>query len=134
MNPIEAMYPTDNNKVTVIFAVNTNKTPSEELAYVQEYLPCGIKQVQGCYDATLENAYVANTSNTFHLDEIEQLARLHGQESILFVDTDKIATLYYVETGVYETLGTFKSVSPAEAMDKHDAWTRDGSTFWIVEA
>ena len=47
MNPIDQLYPKDNQKLTTIFSINSLMNKEEELKLVRNALPCGVKQVQG---------------------------------------------------------------------------------------
>jgi len=133
MNPIEQLYPQDTSKITIIFAINSTLNRQKELKFVCESIKhCAVKQVQGCYEDFIEDAYVCKTSSWLAIDELVDLCFDHGQESILIIKESKEASLYYLDTGKVEPIGTFVTVSPKEALESGD-WTRDGSTFWKVK-
>lgn len=124
----------------IIFSVNTPLDKPAELLYVQASLNgmVPVKQVQGCYKDQLEVSYVAaitgkSISKAAQLLKVWELAKKNNQESILFVDEGRNAMLKYLESGDYDMLGKLERVSPKEAMDYNDAWTRDGSTFYVCK-
>ena len=132
MNPIDQLYPKDNQKLTTIFSINSLMNKEEELKLVRNALPCGVKQVQGCWNDLLEVSYVAHTSSLEAIDKIAEFCGDHGQEAILTIDSDMTAIVYYLDTGVANIIGKFTASNPAEAMEG-GAWTRDGSQFFIVK-
>ena len=130
---IEQLYPKDNSKQTFIFAINSPMDKAEELCYVKGALHhCSVKQVQGCYNDMIEVAYVIHTNSELAVDEMHDLCKDHGQESILCLDAKRGASLFYLATGILSDIGKFREVSANEALDSGD-WTRDGSTFYRVK-
>lgn len=138
MQVIEGVY---GERTKIIFAVNTVLDKDAELMYVQLKLEqkVPVKQVQGCYKNELEVAYVAlidgiSAKKYEQVVLVWDLCKLTNQESILLINNDDTAWLKYI-SGDYEMekLGKFVTTSPADAMDNHDAWTRDGSTFWVCK-
>ena len=133
MNPIEALTPADDKVVTIIFAVNTNLSQEEELALVRKELqPSLVKQVKGCCKDLIEDAYVIATRDTEVLEKVVSLCWLHGQESILILDSERNAELYYTATQIRESIGSFVPVYPNEAIQSGD-WTLDGQQFYKVK-
>lgn len=118
------------NNPSVIFALNTER--ADEREYAEKLLNKPLKPVTGCYKGTQEKAYVVEIEKGSDFNRVCDLCRWHKQESVLFINTDRSASLYFLNISTSQDLGNFVPVSPGEAI-KSDAWTLDGSQFYICK-
>jgi hypothetical protein len=126
------MYHNENLKPFVILALN--KETAWEDRKILNSRKLKHKWVWGAYKSQIENSYVVPFRDAEHLNDIMRIARYHNQESILIVDSERNAKLYYLETDKTEDLGQFKAVSKSEAY-QHDSYTfdLDTETYYICK-
>lgn len=117
------------NRPMIIFALNaSNDTLVLEAA---GFTSKTYKELDGSYKGQTEKSYIVDAE---HLETVMQLARMHNQESILLLDQDRNASLYYIKSGLNTPIGRLVPTSEAVALSK-DAWSYrpDLNTFYIVE-
>ena len=114
-----------------IFSVNSPLNKKYEKQFVSMVFP-GAKQVQGCYNNEMEWSYIIEAHEGIR-EKLYDFLGSFNQESVMFVDEKRVASLYYVKLEASVEIGQFQITSPADAMDNHEGWTRDGSTFWVVK-
>lgn len=85
------------------------------------------KPVVGVYQGTRETSFVVAVPDETALVRACALATLAEQESVLYIDADRTATLLYLATGARVDLGRFRAVSESEARAA-DAYTFDPLT------
>jgi hypothetical protein len=120
-------------KRVVIFSIETG-TPAgiyDKQHVENELSQYGFKSVLGSYNGVQENSYVVDASTDNALNDVLELAVNYNQESILIVDENRIASLYFIKTGLTTKLGNFTSISALEA-SKLDNWTLDGTDYYSV--
>lgn len=116
-------------KRIVIFAVNDeNMELKLTTGFVQDFKP---KRVLGSYKGILETSFVANADTDDKLDAVIQLAKQYNQESVLIIDEQRRASLFFIKTGQYEPIGDFRAVD-AETAKSLDNWTLDGTQYYAV--
>ena len=120
----------------IIFAVNTEKRPAEELLYVKESMHSGVIDVlpvTGSYKNVQEQSYAAilpmpgqeKGQGFFICQSIVELALAHKQESVLIVDANGQAKLMFMNEELSEIdLGEFKAV-PEDVARMQESWTYD---------
>ena len=110
-------------KPFVIMALNLNN-PAEEVELLRKAGAKNVKEVAGCYNGIFERSYVLTDFQS--LPALWELAAEYNQESILYVDADRKATLHYIDDNlmIKETvlLGKFRGV-PEETARKFDSRT-----------
>lgn len=116
----------------VIFALNTMHSKESEKELVETMLGRSVKQVEGSYKGEREVSYVVSVENDREYQKILKVAKLYKQESILYVNSDRYCTLVFLNISSTQDIGKMRAVSPAYAMEQ-EAWTRDGSQFYVVE-
>jgi hypothetical protein len=86
-------------------------------------------RVIGSYKGAQENSFVVYAEP----DDILTLAKRYGQESVLAVDSARLATLIYVDSGKHEPLGVFGQID-ADYAKTLDAWTLtpDGTYYAVL--
>jgi len=119
-----------------IFAVN-HSTQEQDLKYIQSMLPEGVKVIEclGSWKGEQEYSYIVSAA---HVLPVFLMAKERNQESVLYLDNERSATLVYGfqddQELVEEPVGTLREVSEQEAM-KHDGWTKriDSGQYFVVE-
>lgn len=90
--------------------------------------------VTGAYKGSHEVSFLAllpNGDDSYAFRTVERLCRAYGQESLLYVDGQRQATLYYLD-GRVEPIGVFHAVTEVDALER-DGWTRDlAGTYYAV--
>lgn len=103
---------------------NLRDTKQLQLELEQAFGPTFIKRVLGSYKGAEEQSFVVNGDRRKVLD----IAAHFGQESVLHLDTNRQATLYFINQGpgteTYEKLGRLVTCTEEEAK-AGDAWTYD---------
>jgi hypothetical protein len=92
-------------------------------------------QVRGCYKGKEEDSFLVlcdPIADDYELGMLIGLANRHGQESILLVDAQRHATLFYLGSDPEAIPGTFQAVSVTEAR-QCDAWTRRDNVYYIIK-
>ena len=121
----------NNYEPIVILALNKD-TISDDYIEIAEVLDLyKIKRLKGKYthdDGTgiIENSYIIPLLHVTVSDCI-RLARDNKQESILYIDNQREAWLYYCNDGIWSHLGSFTRVSKDYAL-KQDNYTLDNSS------
>lgn len=117
------------NRPMIIFALNSpNDHAVLEAAGITGTM---FKELKGSYKGQTEASYIVDASL---LDNVLGLAKAHRQESILILDQDRNASLYYVKSGLNTPIGRLVPASEAVALSK-EAWSYrpDLNTYYIVE-
>ena len=109
-----------------IFSLNTDRKDESEVA--QALSKSNIKELGGCWYGTAEAAYLTTDPDP----SFSRVLKHHGQESVLFLNTQRIAFECYADDEYQLTarstyLGRFCEVQVAEAM-RYDCWTMDTTT------
>jgi hypothetical protein len=90
-------------------------------------------EADGCYSGTCERSFIVVTKGGEGSDDwgyVVRKAREWHQESVLHVDANGYATLYFLETGKHEPLGSFQELPEAVAKQASAfTRTRDGRYF-----
>lgn len=126
----------------IIFSVfqfgYTTEANTDNHRTLMESLKIPSFETWGFYKGQPELSIVVTVSNyekyNAWFDLILDIAKQFKQESILLVDSDDNADLYYVDTGMTKPLGVFQEASAVEAK-KQDAYTFEpvSSRFFIVK-
>lgn len=96
----------------------------------------------GCYKGTQSRCYIVDIGhdgdrygmvNQETLNKVLGLAEAYSQESVLILDSERNAQLYYLETQQLTDLGKLRAVSRLEALQS-DAWTYVNSTYYKAGA
>ncbi len=80
--------------------------------------------VTGSYKGEIENSFAVLTPTVVDRLTVDGFAELMGQESVLHVDAQRNAVLWFIASGKSETVGRW---GPVESIVGIDAWTRDSS-------
>ena len=80
--------------------------------------------VEGCYKGTREAAFAVITPTYLDRMTVDSLARKYQQESVLHVDSDRTAQLFFLDTGTHGDAQRWAQVTEDHATAR-DAWTRD---------
>jgi len=104
--------------------ISTNCINTHDIAGKLAQLHIPFKIVRGQYKQREEDSFYCQFRNDSDKADILSIAKKFNQESILFVDERRRATLYYLKNSNKLGLGTFKQVSKFEAI-QHDAYTYD---------
>jgi hypothetical protein len=120
-------------KSIVILALNLSSELEDKKA-LTNFLGYEYKRqaLDGCYKGTTEKSYILEVGNKT-LEQILEFSKVHNQESILYLDNQRIATLVYSMDNMVN-LGRFKGVSKGHALSK-DAYTysEELNQYYIVE-
>ena len=110
-----------------------NDQRSEALEAMLEAKHLSYKPVLGCYKGKRENSFLVLAAGRYVFSEVMSLARAYGQESILYVDSDRAATLYFLDDRAPVGLGLYREVSEQAALQQ-DAYTYDPQTagYWVA--
>jgi hypothetical protein len=105
----------------VILALNLDSVEAEHKA-ISSFLGQGYKRqpLDGCYKGEVERSYILEVGSK-SLQDILAFSKEYNQESILYLDNQRLATLIYSMDNM-TSLGLFKGVSEAHAKSK-DAYT-----------
>ena len=89
------------------------------------------KHVEGAYKGTIEDSYVVlNTSA--NLERVLTIAKATGQESILLVDHERYAELFFLKTQTYQGLGYLKEVSKGYA-EQYGNYIKTKNAYFVAE-
>lgn len=98
------------------------------------------KRVDGSYKGTREVSYVVLIPTTGAEADAIRLARRYGQESVLYVDANRFATLITLYPGQggpdisgHRGAGWWREVDQLAAQNA-EAYTRDGERFYVTKA
>ena len=124
-----------NNNLTpiVILALNLDSEEIEQQAISRftgkDYTR---PSLVGCYKGQDERSYIIDAVDN-SLDDILTFAKQYNQESILYLDNQRLATLIFDKDNSV-SLGKFKGVSESNATSR-DAYTYNPSTntYYIAE-
>lgn len=115
----------------IIMSAELSALSTEENAHRSEALSAWLdakgwahKPVIGSYKGSEEIAVVIPVTDSEHEAALYRLAKAYGQESVLYVDANRYATLIYVQTGKLAGLGMFRKVSELDARQR-EAYTHD---------
>jgi hypothetical protein len=116
----------------VILALNLDSVEAEHNA-ISKFLGYDYERpaLDGCYKGEVERSYILEVDG--NLFSILAFAKEYNQESILYLDNQRLATLIYSMDNMV-SLGLFKGVSEAHAKAK-DAYTFNPLTltYYIAE-
>ena len=122
----------DINKKCIILALNSGSL----ILDINQIRSLGLpfKCLVGSYKGTLEDSFLVTYDTYEQYEKVLKLARKFSQESVLMLNEDRDATLYYLESGDLINLGPFVSVLRKIAYSM-DAWTLDLKTgnYYITE-
>jgi len=101
------------------------------------------KAVDGVYKGTTEKAFLVLLDDARHEDVCLELARRNQQESVLYVDANRVATLLYLRapSNVTPIRGTdilraepvgFWHKATVQDLPLPDSYTRDGSDVYVT--
>ena len=117
----------------VILALNLDSEAQEQQA-ISTFLGASYKRIalDGCYKGEVERSYIIETTSKT-LEEILAFSKQFNQESILYLDNQRLATLVYDMDNMVK-LGKFKGVSESHAKS-NDAYTysHEQDTYYIAE-
>jgi hypothetical protein len=117
----------------VILALNLDSIEAEHNA-ISKFLGYEYERpaLDGCYKGEVERSYILEV-NGKDLTDILAFSKEYNQESILYLDNQRLATLIYSMDNMV-SLGLFKGVSEAHAKSK-DAYTFNPLTltYYIAE-
>ncbi len=85
------------------------------------------KPVVGRYKGVDEASWLVLIDDNQDLERLKVQLKAHGQESYLWVNEDRQATLVYLDDASRIELGKFSAIEPNEAL-KHDNFTVDPAT------
>ena len=108
----------------VILALNLSSEVEDKKAISEHFnIEHTSPVLQGCYKGQTENSYIIeiNELENRSLTDILAFSKIYNQESILFLDNQRNATLIFNMDEMIK-LGTFKGVSELHAKSK-DAYT-----------
>lgn len=127
----------------VILALNLESEEVERAAFERAGLSARVlKQVEGAYKGQVERSYVVDVGQhgQYHgelhkeaLNAALMLAETYAQESVLFLSYRRDAQLIFCNSRDVVDLGRWHAVHERKAIAQ-DAWTRDGSQYYIVES
>lgn len=103
-----------------IVALNTGSLATE-MGAIDKYGLKQLKALRGSYKGKTEISHLIEFQSLQDLRSILALAGEYSQESILVLDPERNAELYYIGGGI-ESLGRFVNVTQDEAL-KQNAWT-----------
>jgi len=93
-------------------------------------------ECEGCYKGEREGSFLMS-ADAFRFYDLPRLLEADGQESVLFLDNQRGAWLFYREDGYAQGaktvyLGEFKQV-PASVALAREAWTKDPQgRYWVA--
>lgn len=108
----------------MILELNTGMSVFDELSLIKDAIGLIPKHVFGCYKGIKNNAYIVSIRDTNEFKLVMSLANHYDQESVLYVDSNGLASLEYMN-GTSEVLGVFKAVDSTAGLD---AYTTDPDT------
>ena len=88
----------------------------------------------GSYNGVAEDSWICLARDPDEISRILVIARAWDQESILYIDENRDADLYFLESGNLETIGKLVPVTELEARMQH-GWTQclvTGQYFTVV--
>lgn len=97
---------------------NSNEKNIDNTAIVESYLveeKVPFKKIMGCYKGSNELAFIVPLS---YYKQLLPTINKYNQESVLIINADRKATLFYLKSGKNEQLGDFVNVSMEEAIDR----------------
>lgn len=111
----------------VILEVNSESIEQDK-AIISEFLgkPYKRENMLGCYNGTESPSYIIEVTSENPLGAILEFAENNNQESILYLDNQRNAYLYYTDGGIV-SLGRFISTNEIVAKSK-DCWTYNPET------
>jgi hypothetical protein len=113
----------------LILALNLNTEKEEREVLGQLKVP--YTQCLGVYDGLEERSYLFPLTSS-HGDEssdLIELARRYNQHSVLIVDANRIASLYYIESNTEHTVGFFQETTSTEGLT---GWTKLNNKIYTV--
>lgn len=117
-------YIFDSEKVpVVIMSLNHSGNVEEERDILNKAGFTRHKPVLGKYKGELEMSYVVPVRSPEEIDRLKLLAKDYNQECIMFIDSDRQATLFYCKDPIIKYIGKLKTVY------KHLAERQDYYTF-----
>lgn len=109
------------NKTSLIIMALNLKSISDEINYIKSAGLDHLKTLRGAYQGAKEISHLIELKTLVDLQRALSLAAEYNQDSILVLDVDRNAELFYIGVGI-EPLGRFVNVTEEEAL-KADAWT-----------
>jgi len=123
----------DQKKPFIIFSVNQtteneNENRNNHKAYAFTFPTVGVafKSLLGCYKGDCEESFLildTPENRALALD----IAKRHNQQSILFVNADRNAELFFLNINTRQPVGKFVSATNNHALQQ-DNWTFDPET------
>ena len=134
----------DNDIKFMIFALNSDLPPHKELAAVQATFlhKCGMRMndidlCEGVYKGEVEQSYLIpmdKGTTEYHVTGlIYDLAKQYKQESVLVVDTDNNAELWYVDCIEATPIGTWTEVTAGKAQLTDYTYNKTTNQYFITQ-
>jgi hypothetical protein len=105
----------------IIFALNSGDVELERK--ILGAAGIAFAPARGSYNGTEEDSWICLARDPDEIARILRIARAWSQESILYIDEQREADLYYLESGNLETLGKLEHVTELEARMRSN-WTQ----------
>jgi hypothetical protein len=129
--------------VAIFSGERSNRTPDANAIIterVQACLECGLSEeglfapVDGCYKGKTEKSFKVNVENKSDWETVKRIATVCEQESVLLIDNERNAFLFFLQSSKAEFIGVLTAVPKAEAL-KHEAYTYDPTldTYFICQ-
>jgi len=130
------MHNVNNNPFVLISAElsslsqEENKQRTEELLARLQRADMAFKKVQGKYQGTTETSYLVVAMTASDRTFLEILGKEYGQECILYVDRDRLATLIYSDK--VTPIGSFKLISKDKEPTGDYTYDYETNTYWSI--
>lgn len=97
-----------------------NASRTDLVARLLHNMGIAFVKAEGWYNGVHEHSFVVFTYDGSNIaDKVERIARTYQQESILYVDTHRLAYLLYLDTQRTVELGTWRELKFSEAAERN---------------
>ena len=115
---------------------SVNHTNHMELYNFLQSQKFGIKLVDDMYKGVKENSIFVQLNEFNDLERLKELVTKYNQESVLYLDSNRVASLHYCNSDKVDFLGKFTNVTE-EVAKMHDCYTVDSQgmkvpTYWVT--
>lgn len=113
----------------VMIELNLNDIKAERKILKEAGL--SIKTCLGSYKGKVNPSYLVTLDDINDLDVVLKIAKDHNQETVLLVDSNRKADLFYLNNSNIDSLGEFKVISKTDALQLEE-FTYDPATntYW----